>query len=821
MSNYLTAKYSFILIALIVFVTSCNSTKFLKEGEYLVNKNTTELHSNHKIDNRRTLSYELTRLYKQKNNTNFLFFFPREWFYFVTQDAKDTTALDRLQTKYIAETPTIFSDSLTRVTANAMRYFLHHKGYYHAEVDYETKIKRKKIEITYNVFPGRQFTIDSVFFESNDHPIDSILQSIGNSTHLQTGQGFDLKLFDSEKNRISDHLNNNGYAHFYPSYIDKLDVDTFQNSGKANLYLKVLPPREDSLHRKFNFGKVEVFPDYDPTIEPSRLKDTIIDGYHFYTNRPEFIVRPSVLLNALFIQKGQPYQQRKIDQTHKQLSELGIYRFIRIKELEDPNDPNVLDIRIELTPAFKKEIGWDLEVNYTNSNSSTSVADLFGVSIKPSFRDRNLFRGAELLAVDLNAGVEISPFDSTRFWNTIDASLQTDLFLPKFLDYLGIWKGLHNIPFGKNKKLINPNFYNSLLENSAARISAGYTFQFILQLYRSNLFSASYGYDLQRSPTQRYVINHIGIDYFDPITTTYFDTLILEKNDHLKRSFGKQVFVSLLFKNIDYTYSSRPNRFGETYFAGLSFDMAGLEVWGVNALYNEFSLKPVTFGQNIEFSQYFRFETELHYQRKFDSHNVVAGRLNLGFARAFGYTSDVPYVKQFAAGGANSIRAWLPRGLGPGGYLDPLSLSRENRNRLYQKGDLRLEFNAEYRFNLIGPLNMALFLDAGNVWTTKLDTSRYGSQFLFKRTCVSGCQNSEPELKIYNDAFYNQIAIGTGLGFRIDVSYFVFRFDMGVKLRNPYPVSRDINGRGTGYWQSPRTWSLREATYNIGLGYPF
>ncbi len=823
MRNNLTAKYSFILIALVVFLTSCNSTKFLKQGEYLINKNSTTLRKSEKIKNKRNLKYELSYLYKQKQNTNFLFFFPREWFYFATQDEKDTTSIDRLQRKYIAEIPAIFNDSLTKATANAMRYYLHHKGYYYAEVDYKTKTKKKKIDINYIVTPGKQFQIDSVFFESRDNGVDSILQSINRNTFLKPGKGFDLNLFEAEKTRITNHLNNSGYAYFYPSYIDKMDVDTFQNDGKANLYLRVLPPPEDSIHKKYVFGDITIFTDYDPANRDFPAIDTILGGYRIISQSEDFIIKPNILLNALFIEKDHVYERSKLDQTNKQLSELGIYRFIRIKETPDPDKPDVLHIRIELTPAFKMEIGWDFEVNYTNSNSSTTPSDLFGVSFKPSFKNRNLFHGAELFVLDLNTGVEVSPFDSTRFWNTIDASLQTDLYLPKFLDYFGFWKGISKIPFGKNKQLLNPGFFNALKENSATHISAGYNFQFILDWYRSNLFSASYGYDLLRSPTQRYIINHIGIDYFYPITEDYFEREILANNDFFKRSFGKQVFVSLLFKNLDYSFTSRQNRYGETTYAGLSFELAGMEVWGINALYNEFSLNPTIFkpGKNIEFSQYFRIESEFHYQRRFNSRNSVAGRFNFGFAKAFGFTSDVPYVKQFAAGGANSIRAWLPRGLGPGGYLDPLSLKKENRNRLYQKGDLRLEINAEYRFNLIGPMNMAVFFDVGNIWTTKLDTSRYGSKFLLTRKCVSGCFDTEPDTKIYNDAFYQQLAIGTGIGLRLDVSYFVFRLDVGLKLRNPYPEFRNEDGSGTGYWQSPGKWSLREATFNFGLGYPF
>ena len=819
-TNCISILHLLLFSALALIATSCNSTKFLKEGAYLLDKNSIELNDKHGIENHRKLKYELAFLYKQKENTNFLFFFPRERFYFKRQSPADTSAFDRFVRKNIAEIPAIFSDSLTQVTANSMKYFLHHKGYYYAKVDIETKKKRKKIKVKYIVNPGIPFKVDSVFFTSSDPNIDSILNKISVDTHLKKGKGFDLSLFDAEKNRVTNHLNNTGYAFFHTGYIDKLDVDTFQNDKKANIYFNVLPPSSHDVHSKYKIGSIDIYSDYNPTKSKSELHDTIIEGYHFLNSKADFIIKPAVILRSIYFKSGEYFHQKKKAQTNKQLSELGIYRFIRIKETIDSIHPNLLNIRIELSPSLKMEGGWDFELNYTNSNSTTSPANLIGVSFKPSFKNRNLFNGAELLTVDIDLGIEISPFEKNRLWNTIDASVHTNLYLPKFLDYFGIWRGLHNIPWGKKRQVLSTDFFNALQENSSTKISAAYTYQQISDWYRSHLISASYGYDLQRSSTQRYIINHIGIDYFDPIPEQKFITDVLDKNPFWKRSFGQQVFISLLFKNLDFIYSNRPNRFGEASYAGLSLELAGAEVWGVNALYNEFSLDPKIFklGPNIDFSQYLKFETELRYSRKFGEKKQIASRLNLGVAKAFGFTTDVPYVKQFSSGGANSIRAWLPRGLGPGGYLDSLSTSTENRNRLYQKGDLRFEFNLEYRFNVVSIFDLAVFLDGGNVWTSKLDTTRYGSKFLFKRKCVS-CDNETPDE--WNDAFYQQIALGAGLGLRFDVSYFVFRLDIGFKLRNPYPATRNENGVGQNYWQNPRKWGIRNATYNFGLGYPF
>ncbi len=168
-------------------------------------------------------------------------------------------------------------------------------------------------------------------------------------------------------------------------------------------------------------------------------------------------------------------------------------------------------------------------------------------------------------------------------------------------------------------------------------------------------------------------------------------------------------------------------------------------------------------------------------------------------------------------GGGNSIRGWPQRGLGPGGFLDPLSLDFRNNTRLYQAGDMKFEFNAEYRFDLFWKVKGALFLDGGNVWTLRRDTSRIGSQFLFQeKTFIS----SDGETKV-NDPFYKQIALSTGLGARVDLTYFIFRLDVGVKLRYPYTANPGIDPESA-YWENFRTgWGVRDLNFNLALGYPF
>ncbi len=814
------AKYGITFIIFLQLFSSCNTAKYLEPGQQLLKGNDIKLIGEEKVKNKRTLKYELSTLYKQKENGKF-FFIPREWFYLATQAPNDTTALDRFQKRVIAEPPAIYEEEKAQATLDGMVNYLQYKGYFRAEGYYEDEIRKHKAYVTYFLDPKNLYTIDSVFFNSPDTNIHQILQHISKRSNFKRGNGLDLGLFDKEKKRISNYLRNHGYANFYAEYFDKLELDTMVHAGKnmANVYINVLPPYGDSSHQVFTIGKIDVYPDFDPIRPVEQLIDTLIDGYHFHNPTENYRVKPSTIIREIFLHTGDNFEQDNLDKSNLQLSALGIYRFIRIRQEVDTLNPSVLNFRIELTPNEKMEIGLDVELNYTNRSSASGTGNLIGVSLSPSLKNRNLFRGAELLATNISAGVEMDPSGTAiSFWNTIDLGLQSALYFPRFLDYFGIWKGLNKVPFGKNKRLLNTEFYKGLKEQGTTRISGSYNFLQVVKWYRYNLFNASYGYDFQRSPNTRYIINHIGIDFLDPITEPNFDSL-LASNPFLQRSWGQQVFVSLLFRDLNYVYNSRVNKFGESNYIGLSFELAGAEIWAANAIYNEFALNPTTFrlGNAIDFSQYAIFNGDFRYYRQFSPRQSIVTRFNLAFALPFGFTSDVPYVKQLYVGGANSIRGWAPRGLGPGGYLDPLSLDPDQRQLLYQTGNLKLEFNLEYRFNIFWLLNGALFLDGGNVWTTSHDPNRCGSQFLFSSRTYDDCISGD----MVHDPFYKQIALATGFGLRFDFTYFIFRLDLGVKLRYPYPSSREGSVSEWDYWETFKGWGIRDINPEIGLGYPF
>ncbi|HMO38358.1 MAG TPA: BamA/TamA family outer membrane protein [Saprospiraceae bacterium] len=815
-------------LVLLASLSACNTTKYLAGDEQLLVKNVIKLEEAKHVKSKTALKYDLATFYQQKPNTRFLIFFPREWFYFSTLPPRDTTKFARWKQRVIAEPPTIYHREIGDSTAKSMKYFLQYNGYYSAKVHADPVFNRKndkKVQVHYSVKPGRQMLIDTVFFSSQDTNVQQILEDIRRSSMLRPGDPLTQSAYEQEKARITNHLRNNGYANFYANYVAPIEADSTLRLGRANVYFEILPPARDSSHKVYRIGDVTIYSQYNPLIEEADLLDTMVKGYRFrIPKNSTFKVRPQVIAESIHLLRGDVYSQDNYDLSIRQLSALSIYRFVRIVEEADANDPTLLNFRIELTRNTRMELDIGFDVNFTNRSATSGTGNLIGVFLSPSLRNRNLFRGAELLITNLSAGVEVNPnFTDNRFWNTIDLRAQTDLFFPRFNDYLGIWRGLYSARVSKKGGLISDEYYRLLHENAQTRLTASYNYLLLLDFYSYNLLNATFGYDLQKSDptgTRRYIVNHVGVDFLRPVIEENFDT-ILRSNPFLERSFGKQLFVSLLFRDFSFVRTTRPNRYGNSHYRGLNIELAGAEIWTGNAIYNAFALRSDTLRLgDIDFSQYAKIEVDYRFFKQFSPRNSLASRISFGIAQPFGYTTDVPYVKQFYVGGPNSIRAWAIRGLGPGGHDDPLTQSARNRLFFYQTGDLKLEFSTEYRFNIFWRLNGAFFLDGGNVWTTREDVNRPGSLFLFNARAIPDAKST---YKV-NDAFLRQIALGTGFGLRFDMSYFIFRFDMGVRMRSPFPleVPEDRSVRGADYWYHWGETRFNElVNFNLGLGYPF
>ncbi|MEL7251399.1 MAG: BamA/TamA family outer membrane protein [Bacteroidota bacterium] len=811
-------KYAIPFILLGGFLSGCNSTKFLKQGEYLLDKNQVVIKQ--KMEDRGDLAYELSTFYRQRVNGNFFFLFPREYSYLNNSQPGDSTGWNRFKRETIGEPPTIYSDSLTTQTAQDMQTYLHYKGWLQAQVIPQRDPRKKKMRVSYYALPGKRYYIDSINYYSPDPKIDQLLQANKDIGPFSPGAPLDLSRFAEEKGRITSLMRNEGYAEFYQAQIGDLELDTFQTSNKANLYITVFPPYGEEEHQQFYIGDIDVYQDY--TIDNSNIiGDTIIAGIRFFLSDRGFIVNPTTFRKAISLRPGERFSQVEYSRTNEQLAELGVFRYVRIKQERDPDYNDIIHLSIQLTPNYFFQVNTSLELNYTDRSNSINN-NLIGMSLNPGAVHRNFLGGAELFTTNLSAGVEVAPelIGTDEFWNTVDLRADFDLTLPQFVDYLGLYRLLfYKLQGPKKSGLVGSNFYRTLRNQATTHIGAGYEYLLIFNWYSYDLLNISYGYDIPIDRYQRLSIDNFAINYLNPNTEMAFEEQ-LKENGFLERSFGQQVFFSLLLREIDYIRRTKTSLRGRTGYLNANFEIAGLELYGINRASNWLLNEQDTFrlGQGIDFSQYVKGEIDLRFQKQTGPEQVLAARLNMGAAVPFGFTSDVPYVKQFFVGGANSMRAWAPRGLGPGGYQDPLAFDATNNFRLFQTGDFKLEMNLEYRFPVFLRLKGALFLDVGNIWTLQPDddNERPGSHLSLRTERLGTDQDP-----FYIYPFYKQMAIAGGMGFRLDLSYFIFRFDVGLKLRNNFPSFRNAIAPESAWWNDFRDVDSNDFGFNFGLGLPF
>lgn len=773
----------------------CNSRRYLTDNQSFLDKNKIVLHTPTPIRDRAKLEYELSTVIKQQPNTRFLFN-SRRWFYYAIK--KDTKSkISKLIREKIGEQPAIYNAKIAQQNTESMRYFLQNKGYFDATVTLNDTLESKERLITaqYDVFPGQRYLVRKVNFQSADADVLKILKATEHQSFLKEGAPLAVQQFEAERARITQVMRDSGYAFFNQKYINTLEGDSIDK--KVALDLNVLTPANSNFHTKYKIGDVTVFPAFSFSENPdNELVKNNIKFKYFGTKLP---VHPNMLQHGIYFKPGDTYSETAFDRTYRTLSKWELYRSVSLKTEINKDDPTALDVSVLLSPAKRMSIGFDIGANFTSTTASVQGNRIGGTG-SINWRNRNLLGGAEQFNFKLEGGLQFGSNRNNRnFIASQEIKAQADLFKPIFLDFFGIWKWLGKLEIG-NRHVIRPQFYKDIRDFGTSRLSVTYNYISLIDFYLINSFKAKFGYEYQQSSPEvvRYSYNQTSIDFQNPIAYPYFRDSILAKNPFLQRSFGPRLFTSFIFSDFNYSKTTRSNRFGEVWTWNANAEISGFEVGIANSIYNALSANNDTFRLGrTEFAQYARAEAEARYVHNFNTKQAFAGRFLLGIATPFGYSNNVPYIKQFFMGGPNSLRGWRLRELGPGGYKD-LQASDLTYNRpYYQAGDFRMEFNGEYRFKVYKYFESAIFLDGGNVWLIRKDPER-------------------PSAHVSND-FLKQIALGSGLGIRGDFKFFILRLDLGIKLRNPY---LDANNS---YWKfySLNRLAWRDINPNLALGYAF
>lgn len=712
--------------------------------------------------------------------------------------------------KPLGTPPPILDSNLVEISRNQIEKFLKSKGFFNAKVKSEIKVKNKKAKLRFIADAGKPFMVNKITTQIPDATVKSLYEQYKpNFSHLSEGMQYDEDSLAYEREEIYKMMRQNGYFDFVRPYV-RYEPDSNQNNNKVRLKLIIDNPIDSSAkHKVYTIGETDIVvaPNQEGFTDSIQFNKRSFNGIRFTDLSHKFRRNPIVRYD--FIKKGERYDIDKEALTYDRLYELNVFKNVKIDYLKAKDSSNVVDPVILLIPQKRMNNRIEGEVPFNNAT--------VGFTLSNTYTNNNFLKGGEKFQFQVKGGLQSRFIDGKSIFSDIyqrDFSVGASLTVPRLL-----------VPFkipmmGKN--------------------GMPYT-----------TFSSSYLYALQKDITVRRIfINSISYDWvetksklhsFTPLNFEYrFGSILIDTNDksnleeYLKNKelFEKNSYNIRLLGRKDFTlgmkyaYSLNAEKLLQNrsfiYFRG-NIDIAGNMLNGLSSLFgNKHDPMNGDYGKvlGLPYNQYVRPEVDVRWYKSLGAQAQLVTRLNMGVGYAYGNSVAMPFEKLFYAGGSSGVRAWQARTIGPGNYNRDVITSPEARASSFgidQLGQMRIEANLEYRFNLArkffgGKLNGATFIDAGNIWNIAPGNPQPETYFDFKN-------------------LQNQIAIGTGIGFRYDVQFFVFRFDIGLKLKDPQFVGDDqwvigkfINGGKAfkaAYLATHSPDRYRFVQYNFGIGLPF
>ncbi len=667
----------------------------------------------------------------------------------------------------VGEPPVVASDVNLEWNVKALQSTLENRGYFRAVVQGDSILKNKKVKAVYAVQTGNRYTINKITFDGDSAVLQKTIHASSAKTLLKTGAYFDLATIEAERKRIDADLKEKGFYYFNPDYLI-IRADSTIGNNTVDLDVKIKPGTPQRARQVYTINDVYIFPGYRLNAQKAdtlRSDAEYYKGYFVVDKRKTY--KPQMFAQSMQFNPGDVYNRKDHNQSISRLVNLGVFKFVKNRfEPVEHSDSAQLNAYYYLTSLPKKSLRADINAN-TKSNNLT------GSGITIGWRNRNTFRGGELLSVNATAGFEIQFSGQLKGFNTYRGGLETQLTFPRFL-----------IPF------VALNTRSGFVPKTNMLLA--YDILTKEKLYTMNSFRAEYGYAWKETVNKEHQLNPVSINYVQPIRVTPLYKSNASGNRTLQKAIEKQFIIG---SNYNYNYNELAGNNGLKgfYFNGnadLSGNIAGL-ITGASTLNGN----PKTiFG--AQFSQYIKLETDLRYYFKLSSKNTWANRIIVGFGYPYGNSSELPFIKQFFVGGNNSVRAFRSRSLGPGTYkdMDTLNFLPD------QSGDIKLEFNTELRAKLFSIVHGAVFVDAGNIWLYRKNVDKPGSQF--------------------SSNFIKELGIGTGVGLRFDISFLVLRLDVAFPLRKPWLPEEErwvIDGIKFG----SSAWRRDNLVFNLGIGYPF
>jgi outer membrane protein assembly factor BamA len=747
-----------ISLVLLLLASSCNLTKMVPDNETLLNRN--------KIKGFEMASKsELNEQIRHQPNRKILGVLKFHlWAYqigakrIVNKELKDTSRYRSLLMNTVGEPPVLLDSALIISSATNLKNYVFNKGYFDATVEYETKSIFKRSTVTYTINEGSAYKIENVIINSTDKNVYNLINASSDKSFLKIGKPVDFDLIAKERERITLLLKNSGYYYFNKAFIDfQLDTNYLAKTAKISLNIrnKLIESEHEVQLIKNVYFYVSTGVEFYDTL---RSKGVIymLNGFN---------VKLPILHYSVILGEKQLYRQKNVDYTYSKLLGLGIFKFVNISFVPD-SISGQLNCYIEVAPSLKHDFIWEPQV-ITSERSlglQNNLGRNYGIANEFILKNKNVFGNAEELNISWRSSFETQLDAQSRFgpFSSISNSLTASLNFPKLI---GLKKLDRNPKFQNNKTLVTATFLNEQNYN-----------------YIRTVFPLTYTYQLNTKLTTFYVAPFQLSFNQAKVSSTFGDQL--NSNDSL--------FIARLFSNYIITgpklslfYSQKnikPNNF-------FTINANVLEVSGL--LFSQFYKNQKIL--NVPFSKFIRSDVDIRFHHKIDINNKLVYRIYGGIGYPIGNTF-LPFERRFFVGGSNSLRAWRPRTIGPGAYNESKGL------QIDKSGEMLLQGNIEYRFNIIKKrLEGALFVDIGNIWNLKADSIFDNSKFKVK-------------------TFYNEFAINTGLGLRVDFDFFILRADWGIPLHDPtFPETERWVIKNL----SDKKWFFKETLMNIAVGYPF
>lgn len=666
-------------------------------------------------------------------------------------------------TKSFGKSPVLMSRVNPQLRASVAQSVLRNHGYLNASVDYkvETQKNPKKAKVGYTVYAGKLFTVDTFQYVNFPAIADSLINATKSEALIKTGSPLDAATMDEERSRLAQLFRNNGYYYYQPGYASYL-ADTMKTPGHANLRLQLADNLDARAEHKWYIGKVGI--DLRKQFM-EQLKDSFSHRYltiRFNGKRPP--VRPRVVLKDMRLRPRDVFNYDKYVESANRINSTGLFSSVEFAFTPRDSSATCDTLDLNLNCTFNKPYDFYVETNYTNKINGRT-----GPELVLGFTKRNAFRGGELLDVNLHGLYEWqqggSVNGSSADVNSYEYGADVSLSFPRLI-----------VPFLKRQRYqVTPSTVAKASTNTLKR--PGY--------FKMHTVSGEWTYKWQRSDAWKHEFSPLTLQYQKLNSTTQKFDSIMQANPYMRVSM-QDVFIPKMRYTLSYSSTKK-------HLNPLVWNVTLTESGNVLSLVNvaagkKWNEKDKTLFKN-PYAQFLKIDADLTKTWQLGLKSQLVGHAAAGFIYTYGNSEAAPYSEQFYVGGANSIRAFAVRTIGPGKYTTESKLSY-----LDQTGDIKLQLNLEYRFNLFGNLYGAAFIDAGNVWALHNDGYRLGGQFKLRNAL-------------------KEMAVGTGVGIRYDLEFLILRLDWGIGLHVPYETTKG------GFYNIPKFKDGQ--TLHLAVGYPF